>query len=69
MSSLIAECGRELGVWIAAGGAWMRPRLRALAGAAWVALVGLSCAAAEAGHRVYARLVDHGSATPPSDNV
>jgi hypothetical protein len=69
MSSLIARYGRELGVWIATGVAWMRPRLRALADAAWVALVGLSCAAAEAGRRVYARLVDHGSATPPSDNA
>jgi hypothetical protein len=68
-SSVTAQYGRELGVWIAAAGAWLRPRVRALGSAAWVAVVGLSCAAAEAGRRVYARFVDHRSAPPPSDNV
>ena len=66
-NSLIAQYGRELGVGIGAAAAWLRPRLRALASAAWVSLVGLSCAAAKAGRRVYARVVDHGSS--PSDSV
>ena len=36
-SSVTAQYGRELGVWIAAAGAWLRPRVRALGSAAWVA--------------------------------
>lgn len=68
-NSIAERFGRELGAQIGAAVAWLRPRLRDLASAAWVALVGLSCAAAKAGHRVYARLVDHGSESPPSDNV
>ena len=68
-NSIAERYGRELGVRIGAAAVWLRPRLRALAGAAWVALVGLSCAATKAGHRVYARLVDPNSASPPSDNV
>jgi hypothetical protein len=48
----------ELGAAIATAGVWLRPRVRALAGTAWVALLGLGSAAAEAGRRVYARLAD-----------
>ena len=68
-NSIAERYGREAGVRIGTATAWLRPRLRALASAAWVALVGLSCAAAKAGHRLYVRLVDRGSANPPSDNV
>jgi hypothetical protein len=50
-SSIVERYGREQGVRIGAAAAWLRPRLRALAGAAWIALVGLSCAAVKAGYR------------------
>ena len=60
-TSATAAYARELGVGIGAGVAWLRPRLRALASAAWVLLVGLSCATANGGRRVYTRLVDHAS--------
>jgi hypothetical protein len=69
LSSIAAQYGRELRVWIGAAGEWLRPRLGALAGTACVALLGLGGAAAKTGHRVHARFVDHGSGTPPSDNV
>ena len=68
-NSIAERYGRELGVRISGAAAWLGPRLSAMASATWVALVGLSSAAGKAGHRVYVRLVDHGSASPPSGKV
>ena len=41
---------------MATAGAWLGPRVRALAGSGWMALLGLGSAAAAAGRRGYARL-------------
>jgi hypothetical protein len=67
-SSTAARFGLKLGVSIGIAGAWLGPRVRALAGAGWVALLGLGGAAVDAGRRVYARLADDAPPTPSGDD-